>query len=93
VSTPHDSLFRDTFGRPEHAAPLLRALIAPPLVAAIDWDSLCPEPQAQVELLQRRFGSIPKAISVRIGKGRRNDIDRWAERVLNAATLADVFAD
>ena len=36
VATPHDSLFRNTFAQPEHAAPLLRALLPAPLVAAID---------------------------------------------------------
>jgi hypothetical protein len=45
------------------------------------------------KLLQRRFGAIPKAMATRIAKASSADIDRWAERVLDAATLADVLAD
>ena len=49
MATPHDSLFRDTFAQPEHAAPLLRALLPAPLVAAIDWGELRPVPSPQVD--------------------------------------------
>lgn len=49
----HDSLFRDTFGQPEHAAPLLRALLPAPLAAAIDWQTLEPLPEPQVDERQR----------------------------------------
>jgi len=49
VATPHDSLFRDTFAQPEHAAPLLRALLPAPLVATIDWAELRPAPSPQVD--------------------------------------------
>ncbi len=47
MGTPHDNFFRDTFSKPEHAAPLLRALLPPEIVSAIDWDSLTPVPTAQ----------------------------------------------
>src|SRR5262245_55282257 len=53
MGTPHDSFFRDTFGKPEHAAPLLRALLPPELSAAIDWDSLEPVPEPQVDEQQQ----------------------------------------
>lgn len=36
----HDSLFKATFSRPEQAAALLRRVLDPALVAAIDWGSL-----------------------------------------------------
>ncbi len=49
MATPHDSLFRDTFGKTEHAAPLLRALLPAELVAAIDWTSLEPHPVPQID--------------------------------------------
>src|SRR5580765_5590446 len=40
MPTPHDALFRHTFGDPQHAGPLLRALLHPAIVAAIDWSTL-----------------------------------------------------
>ena len=49
MGTPHDSLFRDTFGKAEHAAALLRALLPPVLASAIDWNSLQPEPEPQID--------------------------------------------
>jgi len=49
LSTPHDALFRHTFGQPEHAAPLLSALLPPVLARAIDWGSLSPLPEAAVD--------------------------------------------
>ena len=50
---PHDSLFRDIFGNPEHAGPLLRALLPPELATAIEWGSLKNAPTAQVDEEQR----------------------------------------
>ncbi len=38
--SPHDALFKFTFGTPEHAGSLLRVLLPTVLVHAIDWDSL-----------------------------------------------------
>ena len=40
MSQDHDALFRHTFSHPEHAASLLRSILAPELAAAIDWDRL-----------------------------------------------------
>ena len=45
------------------------------------------------QLLQRRFGAVPKATAARLAKASSADIDRWAKCVLDAATLAEVFAD
>jgi len=42
--------------------------------------------------LRRRFGAIPKATVARIATGSAVDLDRWTDRVLDAETLADVFA-
>src|SRR5262245_48577925 len=53
MGTPHDSFFRDTFGKPEHAAPLLRALLPRALTAAIDWNTLQPVPEPQVDERQQ----------------------------------------
>jgi predicted transposase/invertase (TIGR01784 family) len=40
MSQDHDALFRHTFSHPEHAASLLRSILAADLAAAIDWDRL-----------------------------------------------------
>ncbi|MCA8974041.1 MAG: Rpn family recombination-promoting nuclease/putative transposase, partial [Planctomycetes bacterium] len=40
VNSPHDSLFRYTFGQPEHAAALLRTVLPPEVVGALDWSTL-----------------------------------------------------
>ena len=44
ASNVHDTLFKLTFSQVEHAASLLRLLLPPELVAAIDWSTLtlCP---------------------------------------------------
>ena len=41
--------------------------------------------------LQQRFGLIPPEIAVRIEDGRPEQLERWALRILNAASLDDVF--
>ena len=50
---PHDSLFRDIFGKPEHAGPLLKALLPQSLATAIDWQTLKNAPTTQVDEQQR----------------------------------------
>lgn len=49
MATPHDALFKFTFGTPEHARGLLQTLLPPALVAAIDWDSLTLVPASEVD--------------------------------------------
>lgn len=44
-------------------------------------------------LLHRRFGDAAASATAQIRKGSLADLDRWALRVLDARTLADVFAD
>ena len=49
MATPHDALFKYTFGNPEHARGLLRSLLPPALVRAIDWKSLALVPGSFVD--------------------------------------------
>lgn len=42
-------------------------------------------------LLRRRFGELPAPVVARIDAGSEGDLDLWAERVLSAASLEDVF--
>lgn len=82
----HDSLFRDTFAQPEHAVPLLRALLPESLASTIDWKSLqsLPEPQVderqrnqQVDLLfTANVGGRPAVLYVVVEHKARPD--RWA---------------
>ena len=41
--------------------------------------------------LRRRFGSLSPAVAARLGEASASDIEIWAERVLDADTLDDVF--
>jgi hypothetical protein len=43
-------------------------------------------------LLTRRFGELPAAIASRIAQASRGELERWADRTLDAASLDDVFA-
>jgi hypothetical protein len=45
-----------------------------------------------LRLLQKRFGAVPAATRKRVLAAAIADLDRWAERILDAATLAEVFA-
>ncbi|MCA9531012.1 MAG: Rpn family recombination-promoting nuclease/putative transposase [Myxococcales bacterium] len=51
--------------------------------------------QARVLLkqLHLRFGTVPDAYAQRLQTSTEQDIDRWAERVLGAPTIDDVFSD
>ena len=55
IPTPHDALFKRTFGDPIHAAGELRAILPPALVARLDFDALQVEPGSFIdeELSQR----------------------------------------
>jgi len=47
-----------------------------------------------LRLLRRRFGaSIDSTIELRVAVASSEQIERWTERVLSAATLAELFAD
>ena len=43
--------------------------------------------------LNRRFGPLSAATTDRLAKAAPDQLERWAERVLDAATLDDVFAE
>lgn len=43
------------------------------------------------DLLARRFGSVPAAIDARIGRASADEIQRWTQRVVDAASLDEVF--
>ena len=53
--------------------------------------------QGQTELLLRqlelRFGSLPAGLPERVRAGSDDEVARWAERVLSAPSLEDVFAE
>lgn len=53
MPSPHDALFKRLFADPAHAGPLLRALLPPPVAAAIAWDQLVPAPATRVDEEQR----------------------------------------
>ena len=42
-------------------------------------------------LLFRRFGELPQAVGARLGGAAEAELEAWADRVLDAATLDDVF--
>ena len=45
-----------------------------------------------VRLLTRRFGAVPDELRARIDTASLEQLDTWTERVLDAATLDDVFS-
>lgn len=55
ANSPHDALFRYTFGQPEHAAPLLRGILPAGVVRSCDWSTLTLRPGTRLDRkLQRR---------------------------------------
>jgi hypothetical protein len=45
-----------------------------------------------LHLVAARFGDLPADLRARVQSGRSEDLDRWADRVFEAKSLADVFA-
>jgi hypothetical protein len=43
-------------------------------------------------LLSRRFGPLPEAVTTRVAAAGTEDLERWSDRLLDAASLDDVFA-
>ena len=41
--------------------------------------------------LRKRFGRIPAATARRVERAKPADLDRWAEALLDAGSLRDVF--
>jgi Domain of unknown function (DUF4351) len=50
------------------------------------------EVELLLRLLARRFGTVPEAVTARVTRARIEDIQRWFDRAVDAATLDDVFA-
>ena len=46
-----------------------------------------------LRLLTQRYGPLPAAVKARVRGASARKLDHWAERLLEAKTLADVFAD
>jgi hypothetical protein len=44
-------------------------------------------------LLSKRFGSLPEEYSQRLKNATTEQLERWAERILDASTLSEVFAE
>jgi hypothetical protein len=49
--------------------------------------------ESLLRLLRRRFGPIPDGVAERLASATSQDLDRWTDRVLDASTLAELFAD
>jgi hypothetical protein len=43
-------------------------------------------------LLTRRFGALPEAVTARLVDASGEELERWGDRILDAASLDDVFA-
>ena len=43
-------------------------------------------------LLRRRFGTLPPMVGARLGSASATDLEAWADKVLDAATLEEVFS-
>ena len=42
-------------------------------------------------LLTRRFGPLPESLQVRLRSATTEQLEHWADQVLDAATIEDVF--
>ncbi len=45
-----------------------------------------------LRMVTKRFGPLPEDVVDRIRRGTEADLDRWTDRILDARTLAEVFA-
>jgi hypothetical protein len=48
--------------------------------------------QLLLRLLERRFGALPEAVTTRVMDAGREELERWSDRILDAASLDDVLA-
>ena len=49
------------------------------------------EAKSLSHLLERRFGPLPAALKVRIGRAKLAQLDAWIDRVLDAKSMDAVF--
>jgi hypothetical protein len=45
-----------------------------------------------LQQLMRRFGTLPESVTQRITSASTEELERWFDRILDAASLDDVFA-
>ncbi len=45
-----------------------------------------------LRLLTRRFGTLPEAAAARVASAGADDLDQWFDRLLDAASLDEIFA-
>ncbi len=45
-----------------------------------------------LRLLTRRFGTLPEAVAARVASAGADDLDQWFDRLLDAASLDEIFA-
>jgi hypothetical protein len=91
-STPHDALFKAVFSHPEHARGALRSVVPAAMVEALDWSTLAL--QLSSFQLRKRFGvQVNADTERRVAAASSEQIGLWADRVLSAVTLAELFAD
>jgi hypothetical protein len=65
---PHDTLFKETFGVPEHARGELTAVLPPALVERLDWATLRAEPASFVSMGdEHRHADVLLSVGVRGG--------------------------
>ena len=48
---------------------------------------------AILRMLEKRFGPLPAAVVERVHTATTAELDRWIDRIFDATTLADLFAD
>jgi hypothetical protein len=46
-----------------------------------------------IRQLTRRFGPLPQSVEARVAGAGAEDLERWLDRILDAASLDEVFAD
>ncbi|MBI5498512.1 MAG: Rpn family recombination-promoting nuclease/putative transposase [Deltaproteobacteria bacterium] len=72
ATTPHDALFKYAFSEPRRAAEVLRSVLPPAVVGAVDWDTLELRPGSYVDAaLAQRHSDLVFAARLRDGKAAR----------------------
>jgi predicted transposase/invertase (TIGR01784 family) len=67
-STPHDALFKEILGRPEHARGALRSVVPVAMGEALDWPTLAPVPGNFIDpALRERFTDVLFSVTWRGG--------------------------
>lgn len=46
-----------------------------------------------LRMVTKRFGAVPEHLVARVRNGSPADLDRWTDRILDARSLAEVFAE